>query len=214
MRLPQATETSCNLTSEFRRDVFTAIVPILHPASFHAINNSRNHNPLSIRVKINHQIKAPELRVVTAEGENLGVIPLATAITEAQKRGLDLIEISPTAVPPVAKIMDYGKYSYEEKKKQKTAKAKVQISELKVIQVKIGTGEHDLELKAKKVSEWIAEGNRVKIDLFLVGRSKYMDLNFLKERLERLLKLVTVEYKIGQDVVKGPKGLSIVIERK
>lgn len=125
-----------------------------------------------------------------------------------------MIEISPTAVPPVAKIMDYGKYSYEEKKKQKTAKAKVQISELKVIQVKIGTGEHDLELKAKKVSEWIAEGNRVKIDLFLVGRSKYMDLNFLKERLERLLKLVTVEYKIGQDVVKGPKGLSIVIERK
>lgn len=169
---------------------------------------------MAIRVKINHQIKASELRVITAEGENLGVISLSTAISEAQKRGLDLIEISPTAVPPVAKIMDYGKYLYDEKKKQKSARLKTVTTELKVIQVKIGTGEHDLELKAKKVSEWIAEGNRVKIDLFLVGRSKYMDLNFLKERLERLLKIVTAEYKIAQDVTKGPKGLTIIIEKK
>ncbi|OHA17340.1 MAG: translation initiation factor IF-3 [Candidatus Taylorbacteria bacterium RIFCSPHIGHO2_02_FULL_45_28] len=169
---------------------------------------------MAIRVKINHQIKAPELRVITTEGENLGVITLSVALAEAQKRALDLIEISPTATPPVAKIMDYGKYLYDEKKKEKSAKAKVQTSELKIVQVKIGTGEHDLELKAKRVSEWLGRGNRVKIDLFLVGRSKYMDLNFLKERLARILKLVTVEYKMSQDVVKGPKGLSIVIEKK
>lgn len=169
---------------------------------------------MAIRVKINHQIKAPELRVITAEGENLGVIALSVALAEAQSRALDLIEISPTAVPPIAKIMDYGKYLYDEKKKVKVAKSKVQTSELKIVQVKIGTGEHDLELKAKRVSEWLAEGNRVKIDLFLVGRSKYMDINFLKERLARILKLVTMEYKVAQDVVKGPKGLSIVIEKK
>jgi translation initiation factor IF-3 len=174
----------------------------------------KHYIPLAIRVKINHQIKAPELRVITAEGENLGVITLVTALAEAQKRGLDLIEISPTAVPPVAKIMDYGKYVYDEKKKAKEAKAKVQTTEVKNIQVKIGTGEHDLELKAKKVSEWLAEGNRVKIDLFLIGRSKYMDFNFLKERLERVLKLITVEYKIAQDAQKGPKGLTIYVERK
>lgn len=154
------------------------------------------------------------MRVITAEGENLGVITLTVALAEAQKRALDLIEISPTATPPVAKIMDYGKYLYDEKKKEKAAKSKVQTSELKIVQVKIGTGEHDLELKAKRVSEWLGEGNRVKIDLFLIGRSKYMDLNFLKERLDRILKLVTVEYKIAQDVTKGPKGLSIVIEKK
>lgn len=169
---------------------------------------------MAIRVKINHQIKAPELRVITVDGENLGVISLQTALAEALQRGLDLIEISPTAVPPVAKIMDYGKYQYDEKKKEKVAKSKIQTSELKIVQVKIGTGEHDLELKAKKVSEWLAEGNRVKIDLFLVGRAKYMELNFLKERLARIMKLITVEYKISLDVVKGPKGLSIVIEKK
>lgn len=173
-----------------------------------------NHTTLAIRVKINHQIKAPELRVITDEGENLGVISLSTALSEAQKRSLDLIEISPSAVPPVAKIMDYGKYQYDEKKKQKVAKTKVITTEVKTIQVKIGTGEHDLELKAKKVSEWLGEGNRVKIDLYLVGRSKYMDFNFLKERLNRILKLVTVDYKIAQDAVKGPKGLTIYIEKK
>ena len=169
---------------------------------------------MAIRVKINHQIKALELRVVTAEGENLGIIPLSQALAEAQKRELDLIEISPTAVPPVAKIMDYGKYSYDEKKKEKIAREKTQVSELKIVQVKIGTGDHDLELKARKVSEWLAENNRVKVDLFLIGRSKYMDIKFLKERLDRIMKLVTVEYKIAQDVTKGPKGLSIVIEKK
>jgi translation initiation factor IF-3 len=154
------------------------------------------------------------LRVITAEGENLGVISLTQALAEAQKRGTDLIEISPTAVPPVAKIMDYGKYVYDEKKKAKEAKAKVQTTEVKNIQVKIGTGEHDLELKARKISEWLGEGNRVKVDLFLVGRSKYMDFNFLKERLERVLKLITVEYKIAQDAIKGPKGLTIYVEKK
>jgi translation initiation factor IF-3 len=154
------------------------------------------------------------LRVITAEGENLGVIALTVALAEAQKRGMDLIEISPTAVPPVAKIMDYGKYVYDEKKKAKEAKSKVQTTEVKNIQVKIGTGEHDLELKAKKISEWLAEGNRVKVDLFLIGRSKYMDFNFLKERLERVLKLITVEYKIAQDAIKGPKGLTIYVEKK
>lgn len=169
---------------------------------------------MSTRVKINHQIKAPELRVITAEGENLGVIPLVKAIEEAKNRGLDLIEISPGAVPPIAKIMDYGKYLYDEKKKVKTAKARTATTELKTVQVKIGTGDHDLELKAKRVSEWLTDGDRVKIDLFLVGRSKYMELNFLKERLDRIMKLITVEYKVAQDVVKGPKGLTVILEKK
>jgi translation initiation factor IF-3 len=167
-----------------------------------------------IKVRINHHIKAPELRVITEGGENLGVLALDKALLAAQERGFDLIEISPAAVPPVAKIMDYGKYLYDEKKKVKTAKTRTQTTELKTVQVKIGTGEHDLELKAKKVSEWLEGGDRVKIDLFLVGRSKYMEFNFLKERLERIFKLITVEYKIAQAPLKGPKGLTTIIEKK
>ncbi|MDE2188280.1 MAG: translation initiation factor IF-3 [Patescibacteria group bacterium] len=168
----------------------------------------------TLRVRINHQIKAPELRVITETGENLGVISISQALKEARDRGLDLIEISPTAVPPVAKIMEYGKFQYAERKKQKESKSRNTGVELKNIQVKIGTGEHDLELKAKKASEWLALGNRVKIELFLVGRSKYMDMNFLKERMERLFKLITTEYRVASEPVKGPKGLTAVLEKK
>lgn len=166
------------------------------------------------KARINHQIKAPELRVITEDGANLGVIPLSQAIREAQTRNLDLIEISPNAVPPVAKIMDYGKFQYDEKKKQRVAKSRTQTSELKNIQVKIGTGDHDLELKAKKASEWLNDGHRVKIDLYLSGRSKFMDINFHKERMDRIFKLITTEYKVVSPPTKGLKGLSATIEKK
>ncbi len=167
----------------------------------------------TVKVRINNFIKAPELRVIDDAGQNLGVITLKEALERAHAAHLDLIEISPNANPPVAKIMDYGKFQYDEKKKQKVAKARTQITEIKNIQVKIGTGEHDLELKAKKASEWLSEGNRVKIDLFLIGRSKFMDFKFLKERLERILKLITVEYKIADEPKKGPKGVTVIIEK-
>lgn len=164
-------------------------------------------------VRINHAIKAKELRVIGANGENLGVIPVREAIQAAEDAGLDLIEISPTAQPPVAKIMDYGKFRYEQKKKAKEVKAKSHVTETKGIQVKIGTGEHDLELKAKRVAEWLGEGHRVKIDLFLWGRYKYMEEAFLKERIERFLKIVPAEYKIAEEIKKSPKGFSATIER-
>lgn len=168
---------------------------------------------MSDRIRINNQIQAPELRVIGAKGENLGVLSFKDAIEEAKKAGLDLIEISPKANPPVAKIMDYGKFQYDENKKQKLAKAKAHTVEVKNIQVKVGTGEHDLSLKAKKASEWLKEGHRIKIDLFLPGRTKYMDVSFLKERMDRLLKLISENYKLDGEPKKSPKGLSVIIEK-
>ncbi|MCA9364225.1 translation initiation factor IF-3 [Candidatus Kaiserbacteria bacterium] len=164
-------------------------------------------------VRINHLIRAKELRVIGASGENLGVISLTEALAAAREADLDLIEISPTAQPPVAKIMDYGKYKYELKKKAKEVKAKAHVTETKSIQVKIGTGENDLNLKAKRVAEWLSEGHRVKIDLFLWGRYKYMEEAFLKERLERFLKIIPSEYKIADEIKKSPKGFSTTLER-
>ncbi len=165
------------------------------------------------RVRINQSIKAKELRVIGANGENLGVIPTREAQTLAEEANLDLIEISPTAQPPVAKIMDYGKYQYELKKKAKEVKAKSHVTETKSVQVKIGTGDHDLNLKAKRAAEWLTEGHRVKIDLFLWGRYKYMEEGFLKERLERFLKIIPTEYKIADDIKKSPKGFTTTLER-
>lgn len=163
--------------------------------------------------RINHQIRASEVRVIGPEGENVGVLPLSEAIARAQDLGYDLIEISPNAVPPVAKIMEYGKFQYEEQKKRREIKAKSHTTETKNVQVKIGTGDHDMQLKAKKAAEWLAEGHRVKVDLFLWGRYKYMEFAFLKERLERFLKLIPADYKLADPIAKSPKGLACVIER-
>ena len=112
----------------------------------------------------------------------------------------------------MAKIADFGKYLYEENKKSRLSKKSHSV-EIKTVQVKLGTGENDLALKAKKTSEWLTEGNRVKVDLFLPGRAKYLDFNFLNTRLERMLKLVSVDYKIADPAKKSPKGMSVLIER-
>jgi translation initiation factor IF-3 len=165
------------------------------------------------KTRINHFIRAQEVRVIGQNGENLGVLSLREALIKAEEAGLDLIEISPNAQPPVCKIQDYGKFQYDENKKQKAAKAKTHNVEVKTLQVKIGTGEHDLELKAKKASEWLKEGHRIKIDLFLPGRAKYLDPKFLEERLQRILTLVTEKHRIAEKPQKSLKGLTIVIER-
>jgi translation initiation factor IF-3 len=165
------------------------------------------------KTRINNAIRAKELRVVGAQGENLGVLSLAEALKEAEKANLDLIEISPNAVPPVAKIMDFGQYRYETKRKASEVKAKSHVTETKSVQIKIGTGEHDQALKAKRVAQWLNEGHRVKVDLFLSGRYKYMEEGFLKERLNRFLKIIPAEYKLADEIKKSPKGYMTTLER-
>ena len=162
--------------------------------------------------RTNHAIRSKEVRVIGPKGENFGVLSLEDALKKASEFSLDLIEISPNAIPPVAKITDIGKYMYAEAKKEKVAKSKSHSVEIKNVQVKLGTGTHDLDLKAKKASEWLAEGNRVQISLFLPGRAKYLDEKFLKERIERLLKLVSVPYKVADAPKKSPKGMTAIIE--
>ncbi len=163
-------------------------------------------------IRINQQIRSNKLRVIGSQGENLGVLSLSDALKHSEQAGLDLIEISPNAEPPVAKIMDYGKFRYDEQKKAR--KAKSQQVETKSIQIKLGTGEHDLELKAKKVSAWLKKGNRVKVELYLRGRAKYMEQKFLEERLWRILNFVTEEFKVADGPKKSPKGLVVIIEKK
>jgi len=166
-----------------------------------------------VKTRINHAIRARELRVVGPAGENLGVLTLEDALKAADTANLDLIEISPNAKPPVAKIMDFGKYRYDTGQKESEMRSKSHVTETKSVQVKIGTGENDQLLKAKRASEWLEEGHRVKVDLFLWGRYKYMEPVFLKERLERFLKIIPTEYKIADEMKKSPKGYTTTLER-
>ena len=151
--------------------------------------------------------------MIDTENGNLGILSIKEALELAESRGLDLIEISPNATPPIAKIMDFGKYQYEASKKLKKSKAGAKPTETKSVQIKIGTGDHDLGLKAKNASKWLKEGHRIKVELFLAGRAKYMDEKFLRERLDRILHLITEDYKVSESYKRGPKGLSLTIEK-
>ena len=151
------------------------------------------------------------MRLIGPEG-NLGVVKTSDALEKAKALGLDLIEISPNAKPPVAKIMDYGKYQYEEERKKKQGK-KGHHSEVRIIRVGLGTSDHDLELKAKKIAGFLEQGDRIKIDLFLRGRSKYLDRTFLRERLRRILIFIPIPHKIVEDGKWGPRGPYVLIER-
>ena len=166
-----------------------------------------------MRERINNQIRATEVRVISNEGENLGILSFKDAFAMANEQGFDLIEISPNTNPPIVKIAEYGKYKYEQNKKLKKAKAGAKTTETKSIQIKIGTGDSDLALKAKRASEWLREGHRIKVELFLSGRSKYMPDAFLKDRLDRVLHLITENFKVAEDYKKGPKGPTITIEK-
>ena len=166
-----------------------------------------------MRERINNQIRATELRVLDSENKNLGVLSIKDALELAQNQGLDLIEIAPNANPPLGKIMDFGKYKYEANKKLKKSKSDSKRTETKLIQIKIGTSDHDLEIKAKTASKWLKEGHRIKVELFLAGRAKYMDEKFLKERLDRILHLITEEHKVSDSYKRGPKGLVTTIEK-
>ena len=164
----------------------------------------------NIDTNANTEITADEVRVIDPEGENIGVKPLTDALEMARDHDLDLVEVAPNAEPPVAKIMDFGKYKYEKQKSQQGSKSN-QV-ETKTVQVKINTGEHDLQTKAEQASGWLEDGNRVRLELYLRGRAKGKSREFHRERMDRFLKFVTADYKITQEPEKGPKGLNMMLE--
>lgn len=178
------------------------------------LRRARRKQSQTLGTRINESIRAREVRVIDEEQGNLGVMDRDEAIRVAQERGLDLIEISGDATPPVAKITDYGRYQYEQKRKQRDINAKARESrvEVKEVQIKPGTGENDIRLKAKRADEWLKEGHRVKAELFLRGRSKYMEKGFLEQKLHTFLTYVSVPHTVVDPVKKVPKGLALIIE--
>ncbi len=168
---------------------------------------------MAVKIFINNSIRALQMRVIGSKGENLGVITKEEALAKAKSAGLDLIEVSPNADPVICKIMDYGLYQYTESKKQKEVKAKSHNTETKNIQISVGISDHDIEIKTRQGADWLKEGHRVKIDLQLKGRAKYMDQAFLVSRLDRVLAIIPAEYKIAEPLKKMPKGMYIVLEK-
>lgn len=152
------------------------------------------------------------MQAVDENGKNLGILDTYKAIQIAQERGLDLVEIAPTAKPPVCKIIDYGKYKYQQEKKEQKQKAKRKEIEVKGIRIGFATSLHDLEHKAKQAGEFLTEGNKVRVEIKLRGREKaYFDL--AKEKLNNFLKLIPVEHNMEEKPKKNPIGLVLTITK-
>jgi len=121
-------------------------------------------------LKINKQIRAPKVRVIDSEGNQLGILGILEAIQMAESAGLDLVEIAPTAAPPVCKIIDYGKFRYQQTKKEKESKKAQHQSKLKEIKMKPNIDDHDFQVKLKKARGFIEDGDKVKVTCVFRGR--------------------------------------------
>jgi len=122
------------------------------------------------RVRTNERIRVREIRVIDDAGQQLGIMPPPQALALAKQKGLDLVEISPTAVPPVCRIMDFGKYQYQEQKRAREARRHQKIIEVKEIKFRPKVDEHDYQFKKKHIERFLEEGDKVKVTIFFRGR--------------------------------------------
>ncbi|MCS6892963.1 MAG: translation initiation factor IF-3 [Deltaproteobacteria bacterium] len=125
---------------------------------------------MAINYRVNRQIKAQEVRVVDSDGKQIGIMKIEEALQLAEEKGLDLVEIAPSAQPPVCKILDYGKFKYMEQKKEAQARKNRSIIEVKEIRLRYNTGIGDLETKLKLAEKFLDEGNKVKFNMRFKGR--------------------------------------------
>ncbi|MCL7409013.1 translation initiation factor IF-3 [Marivivens donghaensis] len=145
--------------------------------------------------RINERIRCPEIRLIGAEGENVGVVTPAQALQMAEEAGLDLVEISPNATPPVCKIMDFGKFKYEQQKKEAEARKKQKIIEIKEVKFRPGTDKHDYDVKMRSVLKFLGNGDKVKVTLRFRGREMaHQDLG--RQLLEQIAADITEFGKI------------------
>ncbi len=134
---------------------------------------------------MNERIRAPEIRLIGAEGENVGVVTPSRAMDLALAAGLDLVEISPNATPPVCKIMDFGKFKYEQQKRESEARKKQKVIEVKEVKFRPGTDTHDYDVKLRNVLKFLEKGDKVKITLRFRGR-EMAHQNLGRELLQRI----------------------------
>lgn len=161
-------------------------------------------------MRTNEAITASELRVIGPDGNQIGILSRAEALLEAERAELDLIEVSPSASPPVARIIDWGKYQYQKTKEQQRSRRKAVTIEIKQMRLGLKIGAHDLDIKLRKIREFLEAGHRVKIMVFFRGREMaHQELGYamLDKIIEKLQDVAVVEQK----PLMAGKNLGIVV---
>ena len=164
-------------------------------------------------MRINREIRAASVRVIDMEGKQLGVISLTDALAEAVKAGLDLVEVSPFAEPPVCRIMDYGKFRYQQSKKVQVSKKSQTVIQVKEIRLRPKTEEHDLEVKIKHVRKFLDQHNKVKISMMFRGREiAYTDIG--RKIMEDIKNTLAAECVIDQQPKLEGRNMIMILSPK
>jgi translation initiation factor IF-3 len=159
---------------------------------------SRRGAAIRDRLRINNRIRAREVRLIDEDGSQVGVLGLREALALAEERGMDLVEVAPNAVPPVCRVMDYGKFRYEQSKKEREARKNQRQVEIKQIRLEPKTDDHDLDTKAKQARRFLLEGDKVKFNLRFKGREIFhqnIGLAILEQMAEALQDIAIVEQR-------------------
>jgi len=167
------------------------------------------------KILVNNFIRAKEIRVIDETGVQLGIMNIFDAIDLAKSKGLDLIQVTEKVDPPICKIANYGKYLYNQQKKEKKIRANTKESKLKEIQLGFNISPHDIEIRAKQAEKFLKDGDKVKINLPLKGREKTMG-DFAKKKMEVFIEKMNaiLEIKIEREIKREPRGFSMIISKK
>ncbi len=164
-------------------------------------------------MRVNRMIRISPLRVIAPDGEQLGIMTVDEALAAAEARGLDLVEVAPMARPPVCRIMDFGKFKFEQAKAARAAKKKQKVIELKEIKFRPGIDEHDFDFKVRHAREFLVEGNKVKVTMMFRGRQMaHPELG--REVLDRVAEVLAEVGKIEQDAKLEGRNMTMLMTPK
>lgn len=162
------------------------------------------------RTRINQQIRISPVRVIDQEGEQVGILPIEQALSMAEELGLDLVEVAPMARPPVCRIMDYGKFKYEEQRKAREARKKQHQIQIKEVKMRPGIEEHDFDFKTRHARRFLEEGNKVKVTMMFRGR-QMAHPEIGRQVLERVMKELLDISKVEMNPTMEARSMSMVL---
>jgi translation initiation factor IF-3 len=165
------------------------------------------------RVRVNRQIRISPVRVIGADGQQLGIMPVEEALAAAEAQGLDLVEVAPTARPPVVRIMDYGKYKYEQARKAREARKKQHQIQVKEVKFRPGIEPHDFEFKVRHARRFLMEGNKVKATMMFRGR-QVAHPEFGREVLNRVAEALADVGRVESEPTMEARTMTMVLAPK
>jgi translation initiation factor IF-3 len=174
------------------------------------VSTASEKRAINERTRINQQIRISPVRVISPDGEQLGILPVDRALQIAEEQGMDLVEVAPMARPPVCRIMDYGRFRYEEQRKEREARKKQHHVQLKEVKMRPGIEDHDFEFKVRNARRFLEEGNKVKLTMMFRGRQlAYPEIG--RQVLTRAAQTVADVGKVESEPRLEARAMSMVI---